>query len=171
MFAAINGHTDTAGMLIIKHSDVETLTFWTNCFNTFFYPRTYRYCLIMLISLGADLTYINSSRLYLSNINAQKQIRLMYDYADKKLDYAKTLNKPYSKNFIDKISLIKTQIDRTFKSTDIAEDEKRKELGEINKQLLKLQFLEIGSEKLQTESILDATKALYPNSEFNRYYN
>ncbi len=153
--AAINGHTDTAHMLINTCcADIEAkhIIGGTALLEAVKYGHTDLAC--MFINVGADLAGADLLKVDLAHINSQNQIQFMYIYANDQLNKAKTLNSPFSRNLDEKISQIRSKADKIYNSTGMSVDEQRKALGEINKQLLKLQYFDIRPEKLQEEKLL-----------------
>ncbi len=172
MCASINGQINTVDMLISKYHanvDAKGKEGWTALMTAA--ENGHTDIVEILISVGADLTNADLTKVGLSRINTQNQIQFMFIYANDKLDNInKNLNKPFSRSLSEKINQIHDEVKRIFDSAEMAVIEKRKALGEINRQLLKLKSLEINSEKLieeesqQAKSILDNTLAYQLNS-------
>lgn len=171
MLAATRGKTDFVKMLIGKydaniedknncdHTTLEELTkagFVSSARSNPDFFASIIDSAKLLISLGADVTNVTNVdflEIGYSNINAENQIQYMCTFANEKLDQVKTLKLPFSKDFdlCDKISKIKTKVDRISSTAVMTLEEKKEVLGKINHQLLKLEFLERKPERLQKE--------------------
>ena len=170
MCAVITGHKDIAEILIRSGANMEAEN---NEGHTVLLIAIYKQntdVVNMLISVGADLTNVDLSTVGLSHVNVQNQIQFMFTCANEILKRAENSNKPFLNSLDDKIHQIRIEVNRISRS-EMPVDEKRKALGEINKQLLKFQSLrpeteKLQEEKLQAESINTAIFDFVPKLQF-----